>query len=47
MANADNLASSRVLRLSDFTSCFTYILWDAEAGRLITLSEAAQPAHQG
>ena len=46
-ANADNLATSRVLRLADFGSCFTYILWDAEAERLITLRDAAEAAGQG
>jgi len=39
-ANAERLATSRVLRLADFSSCFTYILWDAEARRLITLKQA-------
>jgi omega-6 fatty acid desaturase (delta-12 desaturase) len=47
LANAEHLVASRVLRLTDFARCFTYILWDAEEGRLITLSEAAEPANQG
>jgi acyl-lipid omega-6 desaturase (Delta-12 desaturase) len=46
LANAEHLVASRVLRLTDFARCFTYILWDAEEGRLITLSEAAEPANQ-
>jgi omega-6 fatty acid desaturase (delta-12 desaturase) len=38
--NAHLLRTARRLRLSDIPSCFSYILWDSESNKLVTLAEA-------
>jgi omega-6 fatty acid desaturase (delta-12 desaturase) len=38
--NAPLLSASRRLRLGDIPGCFTYILWDDDTRRLVTLAQA-------